>query len=54
MRSRCLVERFPVNFYEEGIDGLRLFLNLRNVVAMQHWLGNSEYSLHDALQMVMK
>jgi hypothetical protein len=49
-----LVERFPVHFYEDGIAGFEFFLTLRGMVAMQHWLGNADYSLHDAMQMVMK
>jgi hypothetical protein len=44
------VERFPVHFYEDGIDGFALALRLRQTVAMQHWLGHADYSLFDALQ----
>jgi hypothetical protein len=48
------IERFPVHFYEDGIAGFELFLQLRQIVAAQHWLGNAGYSLFDALQAVMK
>ena len=34
------IERFPVHYAEEGIEGFKLVLRLRQVVAMQHWLGN--------------
>ena len=42
------IERLPVHYYEDGIGGLALALRLRQIVAFQHWLGNSEYSLDDA------
>ena len=44
------VERFPVHYAEDGIDGFTLALRLRQIVAMQHWLGNREYTLGDAIQ----
>ena len=44
------IERFPVNYAEDGIDGFTLALRLRQMVAMQHWLGNPEYTLGDAIQ----
>ena len=44
------IERFPVHYAEEGIEGFKLVLRLRQVVAMQHWLGNPEYTLGDAIQ----
>jgi hypothetical protein len=47
------VERFPVHFHEDGIDGLALALRLRQMVAMQHSLGKADYSLFDALRAVL-
>jgi hypothetical protein len=44
------VERFPVHYAEDGIGGLELALRLRQMVAMQHWLGNTGYTLGDAIQ----
>lgn len=44
------IERFPVHYAEDGIEGFKLALRLRQVVAMQHWLGNPEYTLGDAIQ----
>ncbi len=38
------IERFPVH------EGFKLALRLRQMVAMQHWLGNPEYTLGDAIQ----
>jgi hypothetical protein len=44
------IERFPVHYHEDGIEGFKLALRLRQMVAMQHWLGNPEYTLGDAIQ----
>lgn len=48
------VERFPVHYAEDGIGGFELALRLRQVVAMQHWLGHPEYTLGDAIQSVVR
>ena len=48
------IERFPVHYAEDGIEGFELALRLRQMVAMQHWLGNPEYSLGDAIQSLAK
>jgi hypothetical protein len=48
------IERFPVYYYEEGIQGFETTLQMRQIVAMQHWLGNSEYSVFDAIQGALK
>ena len=40
-----LVEAFPVNFDEEGIDQLRNSLHMRQAVAIQRWSGNTNFSL---------
>jgi hypothetical protein len=44
------VERFPVHYAEDGIGGFEVALRLRQLVAMQHWLGHPEYTLGDAIQ----
>ena len=48
------IERFPVHYAEDGIGGFEVALQLRQMVAMQHWLGNPEYTLGDAIQSVAK
>ncbi len=48
------IERFPVHYAEDGIDGLTLALRLRQLVAMQHWLGHPGYTLGDAIQSLAK
>jgi hypothetical protein len=44
------IERFPVHYYEDGIDGFVLALRVRQMVAMHHWLGNHAFTMSDALQ----
>lgn len=46
------IERISVHFAEDGIDGFKLVLRLRQIVAMQRWLGLPEYTLDDALRSV--
>ena len=48
------IERFPVHYAEDGIDGFAMALRLRQIVAMQHWLGNPGYTLGDAIQSLAK
>lgn len=47
-----LVEAFPVNFYEEGINQLRNSLHMRQTVAIQRWSGNTNFSLTDVLNVM--
>ncbi len=44
------IERLPVHYAADGIEGFKLALQLRQTVAMEHWLGNPEYTLGDAIQ----
>ncbi len=44
------IERLPVHYAEDGIAGFKLALQVRQIVAMQHWLGNHGYTLSDAIE----
>lgn len=44
------IERFPVHYYEDGVQGFETALQIRQIVAMQHWLGNTGYTLLDVFQ----
>jgi curved DNA-binding protein CbpA len=44
------IERIPVHFAEDGIGGFKMALQLRQMVAMQHWLGHTKYTMDDAIQ----
>ena len=48
------IERFPIQYYEDGIQSFVTALRIRQVVALQHWLGNSEYAMFDVLQSIKK
>ncbi|MHC5538339.1 hypothetical protein ACYOEI_08930 [Singulisphaera rosea] len=44
------IERIPLHYAEEGIGGFQLAVRLRQMVALEHWLGNHEYTIDDAMQ----
>ena len=48
------IERFPVHYHEDGIGGFALALRLRQIVAREHWLGNTRYTLDDAIKETTK
>jgi len=48
------IEWFPIHYAEDGIGGFKLALQLRQMVAMQHWLGKPEYTLGDAIRSLTK
>ncbi len=47
-------ERIPVHYYEDGIAGFQLALTLRQIVAKEHWFGNTTYTLFDAIKATTK
>lgn len=48
------VEKFPIHFYDEGIDSLRSSFILRQTIAMQRWNGNDNYSFKDVFSEMFK
>ncbi|MCP4113671.1 MAG: hypothetical protein GY749_50455 [Desulfobacteraceae bacterium] len=44
------IEKFPLNYYEDGIAPLRMALITRQKVAFQHWQGNTGYTSTDAIR----
>jgi hypothetical protein len=48
------IERFPIHYYEDGIQGFATALQMRQIVALQHWLGNSGCTLFDVIQSMQK
>ena len=48
------VERLPVHYYEEGMQTFTTTLTIRQVVAYQHWLGNTKYSMYDVIQEIVQ
>jgi len=47
------VERMPIHFYEDGISSLKGRLSLREIIAMQHWQGNSDYSFNNVFEQIL-
>lgn len=48
------IERFPIHYYEDGLQGFATSLRMRQIVALQHWLGNSTYTLFDVIEAMQK
>jgi hypothetical protein len=46
------VEKFPVHFYADGITSLENALRLRQIVAFEHWRGNTECTLGEVTKKV--
>jgi hypothetical protein len=44
------IEKLPIHFYEEGIIGLDGALSMREIVALQHWKGNKNYTFYDLIR----
>jgi hypothetical protein len=48
------IERFPVHYYEDGIQGFVTALKMRAILALEHWSGNSGYTMFDLIQAMQK
>jgi hypothetical protein len=48
------IERIPVHYYEDGMQGFELALRLRQIIAMQHFSGNTAFTLSDAVALITK
>ena len=44
------VEKFPVHYYEDGIDSFKTTCSMRQMIAMQHYLGHEDFSFYDLIQ----
>jgi hypothetical protein len=44
------MERFPLEYDEEGIRAVEALLAPHKVIAMQHWQGNTDYIHHDLMR----
>lgn len=47
------IERFPINYYEDGIGSLKSSLNMRGIVALEHWKGNKDFTLFDLIKKII-
>src|SRR5712691_2358119 len=48
------MERFPLDYDEEGIQAVEALLGIRQVIAMHHWQGNTSYTYHDLIQDMLR
>ncbi|CAK0765889.1 conserved hypothetical protein [Gammaproteobacteria bacterium] len=48
------VERFPVHTNDDDIMSFKLKLILRDAIALEHWKGNVDYTLFDAMTILTK
>lgn len=48
------IERFPIHYYEDSIQSFVTVLRIRQIVALQRWLGNSEFTMFDVIQSMQK
>ena len=48
------MERLPLHYYEDGIRSVEAFLAPHQVIAMQHWQGNTDYTHHDLMQSMLR
>jgi hypothetical protein len=48
------VEKLPVHYYEDGIESFKSACQMRQIIAMQHYLGNENYSFYDVEQKLSK
>jgi len=46
------VEKLPVHFYTDGIRSFETTLRLRQIVAFEHWRGNTACTLGEVIQKV--
>lgn len=46
------VEKFPIHFYEDGIDSLKTSFILRQTIAMERWNGAANYSFKDIFKKI--
>jgi hypothetical protein len=46
--------KYGIHFSEEGIQSFKTALKMRQIIAYQHWLGNTSYSMHDIIQEMMQ
>jgi hypothetical protein len=43
------IEHFPIHFYEDGIKSVEMSLGLRQMVAIEHLKGNTNFRIKDAI-----
>jgi hypothetical protein len=47
------VEKFPVHFYEDGITSFETALKMRQLLAFEHWQGNTAFTFGDMIKKII-
>jgi hypothetical protein len=48
------IERFPCHYVTDGILSVESALQIRQKIAMEHWLGNTHFTMKDAIDKMVK
>src|SRR5712692_9014493 len=48
------MERFPLDYYEEGMRSIEALLAPHQVIAMHHWQGHTDYTRHDLVRDMLR
>jgi tetratricopeptide (TPR) repeat protein len=48
------MERFPLDYYEEGMRSIEALLAPHQVIAMHHWQGHTNYTRHDLIRDMLR
>ncbi|MCP4395748.1 MAG: hypothetical protein GY801_00345 [bacterium] len=48
------MEKFPAQYYEDGMASLRLKLRTQQAVAVKHWQGNTTYTSYNVIQDILR
>jgi hypothetical protein len=48
------MERFPLDYYEEGMRSIEALLAPHQVIAMHHWQGHTNYTRHDLMRDMLR
>jgi hypothetical protein len=43
------IEKFPVNYYEDGIIPLETVFRMRQIIAFKHWQGDTDFNFFDLM-----
>lgn len=43
------MEKFPTNYYEDGIQSLETALTIRQTIALKHWYGDKNFTFFDLM-----
>ena len=48
------MERFPLEYYDEGIQSVKARLVPHQVIAMRHWRGDTDFTRYDMMRDILR